>query len=90
MTRKRWKNPDKRMTLAVQFRHRGWSLRKIATELAVSEGTIRNDLRRADQHGQDGAVQDCTVIPLRNRLRNSGAQSPSDYASEITQPGGAS
>lgn len=46
MTRKRWKNPDKRMQLAVELRQRGYSLRRIGTELAVDEKTIRNDLVR--------------------------------------------
>lgn len=46
MTRKRWRNPDKRVARAVELRAQGWSLRRIGTELAVSEMTIRRDLAR--------------------------------------------
>jgi IS30 family transposase len=46
MTRKRWKNPDKRMAQAVELRARGWSLRRIGTQLAVSQTTIQRDLAR--------------------------------------------
>lgn len=46
MTGKRWKNPDKRMALAVELRRKGWSLRRIGQELSVTEGTIRLDLGR--------------------------------------------
>lgn len=51
MTRKRWKNPDKRMAQAVELRQRGWSLRRIAEELAVGVGTIHRDLARYDEQG---------------------------------------
>lgn len=64
MTRKRWKNPDKRMALAVELRSKGWSLRQIGTELNVSEGTIRNDLAR---HEREKSTGDALVIPLRNQ-----------------------
>lgn len=63
MTRKRWKNPDKRMELAVQLRQRGYSLRRIGTELGVSEGTIRLDLARWERVHTE--AEGC-VIPLRN------------------------
>lgn len=49
MTRKRWRNPDKRMIRAVELRAQGWSLRRIGTELAVTEATIRRDLARYGQ-----------------------------------------
>lgn len=44
-----WRDKDKRMTLAVQMRGQGMSLREIAKELAVDEKTVRNDLARWEQ-----------------------------------------
>ena len=41
-----WRDKDKRMTLAVQMRAQGMSLREIAKELAVSYQTVANDLGR--------------------------------------------
>lgn len=46
MTRKRWKDPDKRMYRAAELRQQGWSLRRIAEELAVGVATIHRDLAR--------------------------------------------
>lgn len=86
MPRKRWKNPDRRMAMAVEMRRRGMSLRQIGTELAVSEGTIRNDLTRWESQQEASSVA-CEVVPLRSSVRNQGAQLRSDYASEITQEG---
>lgn len=63
---KRWKNPDKRMTRAVELRAQGWSLRRIGTELAVSEGTIRLDLARWERLHNE--AEGC-VIPLRNHAQ---------------------
>lgn len=82
MTKPRWRNPDKRMARAVELRAQGWSLRRIGTELAVSEGTVRNDLAR---WGRQQPVEDCLVIPLRNRCAITQAQLRPDYASAITQ-----
>ena len=63
MTRKRWRDTDKRMARAVELRALGWSLRRIGNELAVSEGTIRLDLARWERMHTE--AEGC-VIPLRN------------------------
>lgn len=70
----RWPNKDKRMARAVELRALGWSLRKIAARLVVSEGTVRNDLQRWDRERPN-------VTPLRN----SGAQK-CPAGGEITHP----
>lgn len=75
MTGKRWKNPDKRMAEAVDLRRRGWSLRKIGTELAVSEITIRRDLARWDREQFDALAE-------LDDLRHVAATFRSDVASE--------
>lgn len=62
MTRKRWRNPDKRMERAVELRGQGWSLRRIGTELAVTEVTIRRDLARFAREREAAA-------PVRPQLR---------------------
>ena len=62
MTKKRWRNPDKRMARAVALRQQGWSLRRIGDELAVTEATIRRDLARYSRE-QDKAE------PPRPQLR---------------------
>lgn len=54
-----WRDKNKRMAKAVELRDRGLSLRQIAARLVVSEGTIRNDLKR----WQAARVN---VSPLRN------------------------
>jgi orotate phosphoribosyltransferase-like protein len=87
MSKPRWKNPDKRMARAAELRAQGWSLRRIGTELAVSEATIRNDLARWEGQQQQG--EDCDVIPLRNRCEISQAQLRADCASAIAQEEGA-
>jgi hypothetical protein len=46
MSKPRWKNPDKRMARAAELRAQGWSLRRIAEELAVGVATIHRDLSR--------------------------------------------
>lgn len=58
MTRRRWKNPDKRMALAVELRREGWSLRRIGQELSVSEFTIRRDLGRWEQQEVEKLLRD--------------------------------
>jgi len=85
MTRKRWKDPDKRMRRAVDMRRQGWSLRRIGAELAVSEGTIRNDLARwvHQQENQGPARPSLSLVRSAQSLRNGGAQSTADYAGEI-------
>lgn len=62
MTKPRWRNPDKRMIRAVELRAQGWSLRRIGTELAVGEATIRRDLARYSQKQEASA-------PTRPQLR---------------------
>lgn len=54
-----WRDKDKRMTLAVQSRAEGKSLREIAKELAVSYQTVANDLARWERERPN-------VIPLSN------------------------
>jgi transposase len=44
--RRPWSDKGKRMARVVELRAMGWSLRKIADRLVVSEGTVRNDLKR--------------------------------------------
>lgn len=61
MTKKRWRNPDKRMAHAVELRKQGWSLRQIGVELNVDARTVRRDLAKFDAERQTQA----TVIPLR-------------------------
>jgi len=62
MSKPRWRNPDKRMARAVELRAQGWSLRRIGTELAVTEVTIRRDLARYAQEQERAA-------PARPQLR---------------------
>lgn len=88
MTRKRWRNPDKRMAEAVDLRRRGWSLRRIGTELAVSEVTIRRDLARWEREQFDALVE-------LNDMRHDAATCRTDVALECrsndaatTQEGG--
>lgn len=68
-------NKDRRMILAVRLRGEGMSLRQAARELGVSEGTIRNDLKRWQQANSN-------VVPL---VRKSDAQS-CPRGGEITHP----
>jgi len=72
MTKRRWKQPDKRMEAAIRMRAAGWSLRKIAGHLGVSEGTIRNDLGRWEQQNVDEL--------LRNLDAQSGPSGDGNYA----------
>ena len=51
-----WRDKDKRMTLAVQMRGGGMSLREIAKELAVGHQTVIRDLRRWEESGGAGVV----------------------------------
>lgn len=69
MTKPRWRNPDKRMARAVELRAQGLSLRRIGTELAVDEKTIRNDLAR-----WEGQQDDCQVLPFRHAAAESGVR----------------
>lgn len=80
MTKPRWRNPDKRMARAVELRAQGWSLRRIGTELAVSAGTIRNDLAR-----WEGQQTSCPVIPMRDRCAIAPVQLRTDCTSAIAQ-----
>jgi len=45
------------MARAVELRAQGWSLRRIGTELAVSEFTIRQDLKRWEREQLDALVE---------------------------------
>jgi hypothetical protein len=71
-----WRDKDKRMAAAVRKRGEGKSLRQIGTELAVSEGTVRNDLARWERE------HPANVVPL---VRKTSAQS-CPAGGEITQP----
>ena len=65
MTRKRWKNPDKRMARAVELRQRGMSLRQIGAELAVSDFTIRRDLARWERQEVEKLLRDqCDIAAI--------------------------
>jgi predicted transcriptional regulator len=75
---RQWADKDKRMNLAVRLRAEGKSLRQIARELAVTEGTVRNDLKRWE--AQQSAVP-ANVVPLR---KSSAQNSPS--GGDITHP----
>ena len=74
-----WRDKDKRMTLAVQMRAQGMSLREIAKELAVSEITVRRDLARWEAERPN-------VVPLRQSAATScpagGEMSQQDVAPE--------
>lgn len=69
-----WADKNKRMARVAELRALGWSLRKIAAQLVVSEGTVRNDLKRWDRERSN-------VTPLRN----SDAQK-CPTRGEVTQP----
>lgn len=88
MTRKRWRNPDKRMAQAVELRGKGWSLRRIGTELAVSEGTIRNDLARW-QREKDVLLDELEGIAKGNVVRLRPAGQTSRPAPKTATPRGA-
>lgn len=79
MTRKRWRNPDKRMARAVELRALGWSLRRIGVELAVDEKTIRNDLARWNR---ERAAEE-PVRPQLRIVRNQAAEFRPDSASDF-------
>lgn len=66
------RDKDKRMAAAVRKRAEGKSLREIGRELGVSEGTIRNDLKRWQEERPN-------VIPLRKPVRKV-APAGRDYA----------
>ena len=70
-----WRDKDRRMILAVRLRGEGMSLRQIGRELAVSEGTVRNDLARWQRTSSN-------VVPL---VRKTGAQTR-PAGGEITHP----
>jgi len=69
-----WPDKDKRMAAVVRKRAEGKSNYQIAEELAVSEGTVRNDLKRWQAERPN-------VVPLRK----TGAQSY-PAGGEITHP----
>ncbi len=70
-----WPNKDKRMILAVRLvREEGKSQRQAARVLGVSEGTVRNDLKRWQAN--------VNVVPL---VRKSSAQNR-PHGGEITHP----
>lgn len=71
---RQWRDKGKRMDAAIRLRAEGKSLREIGAELAVSEGTVRNDLKRWRQEHPN-------VVPLRK----SSAQSCL-AGGEIAQP----
>lgn len=71
-----WRDKDKRMAAAVRLRAAGKSLREIGAALSISEGTVRNDLKRWDQ-----IQAQQNVVPLRK----TGAQSR-PAGGEITHP----
>ena len=73
---RQWRDKDKRMAAVVRLRAQGKSLRGIGSALRVSEGTVRNDLKRWQQ-----IQAQQNVIPLRK----TGAQSR-PAGGEITQP----
>jgi hypothetical protein len=73
---RQWRDKDKRMVAAVRLRTQGLSLRQIAKELAVSEGTVRNDLARWEFE------RPANVVPL---VRKTTAQS-CPGGGEITHP----
>lgn len=79
MTRKRWRNPDKRMAQAVELRQKGWSLRRIGSELAVGKSTVERDLARYDREQGEGAE-------IRPQLRV--VRSPVPFASHRAVPSG--
>jgi hypothetical protein len=60
----RWRDRDKRMARAVELRAGGLSLRAIAEQLVIDEGTVRNDLKR-------WAELNANVTPLRNSAAES-------------------
>jgi lambda repressor-like predicted transcriptional regulator len=73
---RQWRDKDKRMRAAARMRGEGMSLRQIGRELAVSEGTIRNDLARWERQ------HPANVVPL---VRKTTAQSR-PAGGEITHP----
>lgn len=75
MTKRRWRNPDKRMAAAVNLRREGYSLRQIGAELDVDARTVRRDLSRWESEQVEAL------------LRQSGA-SAGQCPSEMPQRGG--
>lgn len=57
-----WRDKDKRMTLAVQMRAQGMSLREVAKELAVSYQTVANDLQRWERERPNVALLSKTAV----------------------------
>ena len=72
-----WPDKDKRMAAAVRKQAEGKSNYQIAEELAVSEGTVRNDLKRWQAERPN-------VVPLRKTSAQSypagGGITHPDYA----------
>lgn len=56
-----WPDKDKRMTAAVRKRAEGKNNCQIAGELGVTEGTVRNDLKRW------AALNPVNVVPLTRK-----------------------
>lgn len=85
MTRKRWRDPDKRMNRAVELRRQGWSLRRIGAELAVGEATIRRDLarhRQEQERAEPARPQLRVVTPAAPSVRHPHAPLAPDDAPE--------
>lgn len=75
-------NKDRRMAAVVRLRGEGLSLRAIASQLHISDGTVRNDLARWAELHPDNVTQ------LRNRAAQNcppgGTFAQSDCASTPT------
>ena len=56
-----WRDTDKRMRRAVELRQAGFSLRKIADQLAVTKSTIERDLKRWEAAEVDQLLSHLTV-----------------------------
>lgn len=79
---RQWRDKDKRMAAAVRLRAEGKNNCQIAEELAVSEGTVRNDLKRWQ------ALNPANVLPLARKSDSKSRPAGGNSTSRFYEPGG--